>query len=601
MADWSEPTIDSLKVDVLDRLKLRDVDAITLTENPTNPVVGSKRWYAATKTFQEWTGSGWVDLVISLAGGGTGNSGSNGNFGTMAYQNSDNVAITGGSALNLLGLSAAGNSHFGGVVSSGPGAVVWNNTNGQIVETAIADGTIYTRNAGNETITGSWHFNNQTSFGGNVAISANDPGIWLSDADAAPTDNTHVLLNHNNKTVGFYLFKDDLTQIGPLLIMQHEGLAAGPADAYGGWKFHQTIQVETGNVSAGAKLQFRNGLHYPASIEFIKDGVRRTQILAQSDIMLIEAPNININAHTGGLSLDGIQIEFISANTIRFDTPVVQVDGYLHVGGGAGVGIAFMKSASDVYIRLQQTAANTYFHTADGNVHLGTWYGDGAFSPVGGIALQNGTPEIPSLRFLNAPTSGIYINPTNSTIEFGASFTSASRSVIRAYLGQALVDMLIDGVTTMQFYPNRTKFGATGQVDLDIYGTIHPSVTNSFYLGTGSLAWNAIYSLNPLQVTSDIRMKDVHGPLDNVLDIVDSIHPFIASFKDEFRPKEFKGRWDKRFPSMSAQDIRQKVDEEFGVSIVDDSVPDTLSMSYERLIPILWQAVRELYARVKEN
>lgn len=93
-ANWNNPLLTSLYVDFMDELKARDVDVLTM--NPgTNLPVDSKRWNAGTNTFQNWNGSAWVNLVLGAAGGGTGSS-TPGSLGTMALQNSNAVAITGG-------------------------------------------------------------------------------------------------------------------------------------------------------------------------------------------------------------------------------------------------------------------------------------------------------------------------------------------------------------------------------------------------------------------------------------------------------------------------------------------------------------------------
>lgn len=108
MANWNNPLLTSLYVDFLNEVKARDVDAITM--NPgTNIPVDSKRWNTTTNTFQNWNGSAWVNLVLASAGGGTGST-SPTNFGTMAFQNSNAVAITGGTisgvALNADAITA---------------------------------------------------------------------------------------------------------------------------------------------------------------------------------------------------------------------------------------------------------------------------------------------------------------------------------------------------------------------------------------------------------------------------------------------------------------------------------------------------------------
>jgi hypothetical protein len=102
MANWNNPTILSQYDVFVAEAKDRDVDSATMFSNPpTNPVVGMIRFNRTSKVLEEWNGSAWIVLVLGVTGGGTG-AGSVGGIGgslglgTMAYQNSNNVAITGG-------------------------------------------------------------------------------------------------------------------------------------------------------------------------------------------------------------------------------------------------------------------------------------------------------------------------------------------------------------------------------------------------------------------------------------------------------------------------------------------------------------------------
>lgn len=82
--DWNHPVVADDTDDVLDYIKARDVDALTMCiTDPSNKPVGAIRWNRSTLVFQEWSGSAWANL-------------SSGSLGTMASQNSNAVAITGG-------------------------------------------------------------------------------------------------------------------------------------------------------------------------------------------------------------------------------------------------------------------------------------------------------------------------------------------------------------------------------------------------------------------------------------------------------------------------------------------------------------------------
>lgn len=94
MADWNGPVAADDTDDVLDNLKLRDVDALTLClADPTNKPTGAIRWNRGTLLFQEWDGAAWQNLGTTL--------------GTMSAQNSNNVTITGGTIGTSVNIDAA--------------------------------------------------------------------------------------------------------------------------------------------------------------------------------------------------------------------------------------------------------------------------------------------------------------------------------------------------------------------------------------------------------------------------------------------------------------------------------------------------------------
>ena len=123
MADWNQPTNASLYTNVLANLKDRDTDAGTLfLSAPTNPVTGMIRYNRSTDLFEEYNGSSWVAIPISLAGGGTGaataaDARTGLGLGTLATQNSNAINVTGGTISGLTSLGVSGNIAASGTVS----------------------------------------------------------------------------------------------------------------------------------------------------------------------------------------------------------------------------------------------------------------------------------------------------------------------------------------------------------------------------------------------------------------------------------------------------------------------------------------------------
>lgn len=128
-ADWSDPTLASLYTDVLAILKDRDVDATTMYVggSATNVPTGAIKFNRGTNLFQEWDGATWNN--ISLGG-----------FGTMAAQNSNAVAITGGT---ITGVTAPASIIASGEIPlgrGGTGASLALGTTGQML--AVVAGAV---------------------------------------------------------------------------------------------------------------------------------------------------------------------------------------------------------------------------------------------------------------------------------------------------------------------------------------------------------------------------------------------------------------------------------------------------------------------------
>jgi hypothetical protein len=120
-ANWNNPTLTSLYVDFLAEIKARDVDVLTMAPG-TNLPVGAKRWNPPTNTFQNWDGAAWNNLVLGAAGGGTGVPSGLPPLGTMASQNSNAVAITGGTITGVALDAGAINSGILALARGGTGA-----------------------------------------------------------------------------------------------------------------------------------------------------------------------------------------------------------------------------------------------------------------------------------------------------------------------------------------------------------------------------------------------------------------------------------------------------------------------------------------------
>ena len=117
-ADWSNPLLTTQYDVFLAEMKERTVDSATMFLNaPSNQPTGSIKLLRSPIKLQEWTGAAWADRLLDLTGGGTGAStaaAARGNLGigTMGVQNSNAIAVTGGTITGLTQLDMSGSITF---------------------------------------------------------------------------------------------------------------------------------------------------------------------------------------------------------------------------------------------------------------------------------------------------------------------------------------------------------------------------------------------------------------------------------------------------------------------------------------------------------
>lgn len=140
-ANWNNPTVNSSYLDVPDLLLSRDQDCATLFQNgsASNIPVHAIRYNRSSNKLQEWDGTTWNDLVLSIAAGGT--SGANAaaartalGIGSLGIQDNSNVNITGGT---ISGVTMSGSVITSGTVAlnrGGTGASLSLGASGQVLQ-----------------------------------------------------------------------------------------------------------------------------------------------------------------------------------------------------------------------------------------------------------------------------------------------------------------------------------------------------------------------------------------------------------------------------------------------------------------------------------
>lgn len=418
MADWNSPGLTTAYATVLSELKAREVDAYSLAESPTNPPTGAIRYRRAQNKFQEWDGAAWQDKTIAVAGGGTGaitaaDARTNLGLGTIAIQDANNITITGGSISGLSSLAVSGNATISGTITSSSTAVNSISTPGGIragsptvdiigtdgkipaisstyfanlsganltgiPESAITDGSILARLAGNETISGSWNFSALLSLAVGAQINNADPQIIWFESDAASdakywrwisAAGTFVLQAVNdafsvgNNAIEFYRSGNTPTIIScnaNLTVTNTEPIfklteSDGPSDE----KRYRFI-----SVAGDLKLQLQNDAESSTfdALTFIRNGMNITSLTVRADFFNVA--NASADARlVPGVSPIGSHVDLSS-----FDV------GANSIGAEVRVGRNTNGSGAPGCLRMLDRSGTTWYIWVDttGDLRIGT-------------------------------------------------------------------------------------------------------------------------------------------------------------------------------------------------------------------------------------
>jgi hypothetical protein len=122
-----------------------------------------------------------------------------------------------------------------------------------------------------------------------------------------------------------------------------------------------------------------------------------------------------------------------------------------------------------------------------------------------------------------------------------------------------------------------------GQIIQSLSG-LTPNSSGTQNIGTTSLRWNTLYATNGTINTSDVREKNIVGPLKYGLNEVLKLKPVSFVWKPELKREK-----DVHL-GLIAQEVANVIPE-----IVDTSYEPSYGMKYGELIPVCIQAIKELY------
>lgn len=285
--------------------------------------------------------------------------------------------------------------------------------------------------------------------------------------------------------------------------------------------------------------------------------------------------------------------------------------------------IASSGSASDLTTGTVPTA-RLGTGTASASTYL---RGDGTWATVsgGGVPLAfGGSDSTPDLHVSGRTNSGIYGAPGGSSINAvigftinGANHTEFNNEYINSYrkistanggVGNPHYTFMNDSDTglyhsgsndnTIRFTTNGTHRGHIDNSGLTIVGNIVPGTSGSGTLGTTSLRWSTAYLTNPVDVSSDIRLKEKIEASDLGLDFILALEPVSWHWKN--------GRGDEaRHYGLIAQKTQEIIQEHSKYPHDKDSIivgyhkeSDTYGVRYSELISPVIKAIQEVVARL---
>lgn len=262
---------------------------------------------------------------------------------------------------------------------------------------------------------------------------------------------------------------------------------------------------------------------------------------------------------------------------------------------GSAAGGSLSTGASNVALGRRALGSSTTGsnNTAVGNdamVSAGTGSNNTA---VGSGALPNNTTGFQNTAIGASALAVLTIGTNNVAIgRFAAqSLTEGSNNV--AVGEQSMTDNVTGSNNTC--IGKGTSSGGTAALNTTSIGyQAACNANNQVTLGNSSIS--SLRCQVALTVVSDMRDKLRVGEIDG-LAFVNDTDAFVA----KWNKRDGSANPDGSFASFSAQnlrDVQNKHDVDFG--LVNETDPEKLEVTYERMIPVLVQAIKELNAKVEE-
>ena len=158
-----------------------------------------------------------------------------------------------------------------------------------------------------------------------------------------------------------------------------------------------------------------------------------------------------------------------------------------------------------------------------------------------------------------------------------------------AYLYSAGNDFVIGNSTndkSLIFYTTNSNNNVE-RMRITTAGLI-PGQDNTYSAGNSSNRWSAVWAVNGVIQTSDVRLKKNIQPLNYGLKEVMEMHPVSYDWKDNTGSNKV---------GLIAQEIKKIVPQ----VVSGDETKETLGMNYAELVPVLINAIKELKADLDDT
>jgi hypothetical protein len=243
---------------------------------------------------------------------------------------------------------------------------------------------------------------------------------------------------------------------------------------------------------------------------------------------------------------------------------------YLNDAGNLGIGTSSPVAKLDVRSGYIVSGTNT---STSGTKILGGYYGSGQISTFGS-EYSSGAPVVGYGVWPSTSASGAFVSSSPVGLSRGAYTISGDQHIW--YSGASQTVAIDSAVTTSE----KMRLSSTGGLSV---GTTADPGAGAIY-ATGNIT--AYYS--------DDRLKNRLGSIESALDKVDQLSGFYYEANETAQQLGYKP---KREVGVSAQDVQKVMPEIVSPAPID---PEYLTISYERLVPLLVEAIKELRAEIKE-